>query len=133
MTRSLFGTMIFGLCLTAVTADKAHAQALADSWPPPQINSSLYPCPVPYVPREVGSTIITNQALAPHEMLYAHKYRAIYPPYYYKKCLFPCMPFVPKPCIRGTVVKVKYSTKLPCCFTLPWQATQTCFSNTQFH
>src|SRR5262249_19737958 len=46
----------------------------------PAIQASLYPCPKPDVPLEVGRTIITNPALAPHEMLYCHKYRALYPP-----------------------------------------------------
>jgi hypothetical protein len=28
--------------------------------------------------------VITNQALSPHEMLYKHRYHAMYPPFYYK-------------------------------------------------
>ncbi|MCA9071857.1 MAG: hypothetical protein KDA84_23175, partial [Planctomycetaceae bacterium] len=48
------------------------------------LNAPLYPTPQPYVPQEVGSSVITNQALAPHEMLYKHKYHAMYPPFYYK-------------------------------------------------
>lgn len=47
------------------------------------LNAPLYPSPLPNVPYQVGATMITNQALAPHEMLYPHRYRAIYPPYYY--------------------------------------------------
>src|SRR5205823_14296593 len=109
MTRMLSRTIIVALCLVAVTAVAARA----DEWPAPQIQSSLYPCPVPYVPREVGYTIITNQALAPHEMLYAHQYRALYPPYYYKKSLCCCLPFLPQPVLKGTMVKVKYNTSLP--------------------
>jgi hypothetical protein len=50
----------------------------------PRLNAPLYPSPVPYVPHWTGSTYITNQAFSPHEMLYAHKYRAMYPPFYYK-------------------------------------------------
>jgi hypothetical protein len=50
----------------------------------PYLNAPMYPCPEPYVPPEVGSTVITNQAIAPHEMLYPHTYRALYPPYYFK-------------------------------------------------
>jgi hypothetical protein len=49
----------------------------------PRLNASLYPAPVQGVPRWAGATVITNQALAPHEMLYAHQYRALYPPFYY--------------------------------------------------
>lgn len=50
----------------------------------PNLNAPMNPTPVPHVPHQVGSTIVTNQAFYPHEMLYPHKYRAMYPPYYYK-------------------------------------------------
>ena len=50
----------------------------------PRLNAPLYPSPVQHVPEYSGSTYITNQALSPHEMLYPHKYRAMYPPFYYK-------------------------------------------------
>lgn len=50
----------------------------------PNLNAPLNPTPVPHVPYQVGSSIITNQAFYPQEMLYPHKYRAMYPPYYYK-------------------------------------------------
>jgi hypothetical protein len=50
----------------------------------PRLNAPLYPSPVQYVPAWTGSTYITNQALSPHEMLYPHKYRAMYPPFYYR-------------------------------------------------
>ncbi len=87
----------------------------------PNLNSSLYPCPQPNVPVEVGQTIITNQAFYPHEMLYPHCYRAIYPPYFYEnKCGLGCLPFVPKPCIQGTVVTVKYKSRLPCGYHPPF-------------
>jgi hypothetical protein len=100
----------------------------------PAINSSLYPCPRPDVPYEVGQTIITNQAFYPHEMLYAHRYRAIYPPYFYQnKCGLACLPFFPKPCLKGTVVTVKYKSCLPWGYSPPSVATKKCFSNTQFH
>jgi hypothetical protein len=99
----------------------------------PQINSALYPCPRPDVPWEVGQTVITNQAFYPHEMLYCHRYKAIYPPFYYEnKCGLACIPFFPKPCIKGTVVTVKYKTTLPCSFYPPWGSVKKCFSNTQF-
>ena len=45
----------------------------------PQLNGSLYPSPRNDIPQEVGGTLITNQALYPHEMLYAHEYKAFYP------------------------------------------------------
>jgi hypothetical protein len=99
----------------------------------PQLNSSLYPCPKANVPVEVGQTFITNQAFYPHEMLYAHQYRALYPPFFYEnKCGLTCLPFFPKPCLRGTLVTVKYKTTYPCGFFPPWRATKHCFSNTQF-
>lgn len=51
-------------------------------------SAALYPSPVPHVPVEVGGSMITNQALAPHEMLYPHRYRALYGPFYYRKVLW---------------------------------------------
>jgi hypothetical protein len=49
----------------------------------PQTGAALYPSPVPYVPYQVGATLHTNQAFYPHEMLYPHRYTAMYPPFYY--------------------------------------------------
>lgn len=43
----------------------------------------MYPVPQPNIPAQVGSVYITNQAFAPHEMLWPHTYRAMYPPFYY--------------------------------------------------
>ena len=129
MTLTLKRSMLLALCLTALTAN----QARSDEWPAPQYNSALYPCPVAYVPREVGWTMYTNQAFAPHEMTYAHQYRALYGPYYYRKTIGSyCLPFIPKPCLQGTVVKVKYSTCLPWGFTPPSLASKPFYSNTQF-
>lgn len=50
----------------------------------PRLNAPLYPCPVQYTPAWNGGTFITNQAFAPHEMTYPHKYHAMYPPFYHK-------------------------------------------------
>jgi hypothetical protein len=50
----------------------------------PRLNAPLYPCPVQYTPVWNGGAFITNQALAPHEMTYPHKYHAMYPPFYHK-------------------------------------------------
>ena len=50
----------------------------------PYLNAPLSPTPVPNVPYQVGAAVITNQALSPHEMLYPHKYKALYPPFYHK-------------------------------------------------
>lgn len=98
----------------------------------PPIRASLYPCPRPDVPLEVGRTIITNPALAPHEMMYPHRYRALYPPYYYKnKCGITCLPFIPKPPLKGTEVTVKYSS---CHGLFGWKpaCSRVCYSNKQW-
>lgn len=50
----------------------------------PKLNAPLYPSPSQFNPPYTGGAIITNQALAPHEMLYAHKYHAMYGPFYYR-------------------------------------------------
>lgn len=50
----------------------------------PQTGAALYPAPVPGIPHQIGGTLIPNQAFHPHEMLYPHEYKAMYPPYYYK-------------------------------------------------
>lgn len=50
----------------------------------PQTGAALYPAPVPGIPQQMGGAAIMNQAFHPHEMLYAHEYHAMYPPYYYK-------------------------------------------------
>lgn len=50
----------------------------------PNLHAPMYPVPRPDIPHQMGGAMITNQALAPHEMLYPHTYRAMYPPYYYK-------------------------------------------------
>ena len=50
----------------------------------PQSQAPLYPAPVQYTPPWNGGTYITNQALAPHEFLYPHQYRAMYGPYFYE-------------------------------------------------
>lgn len=50
----------------------------------PNLDSPLYPCPNQNIPLEMGGTVITNSYMYPHEMLYHHHYRALYPPYYYK-------------------------------------------------
>ena len=79
----------------------------------PRTNAPLYPSPVQYTPSWQGGTIITNQALAPHEMLYPHQYKAMYGPFYYKvKGGWILTPFGMKQHedwkLEGTVVKVKY-------------------------
>ncbi|MDA1015352.1 MAG: hypothetical protein O3A00_12990 [Planctomycetota bacterium] len=84
----------------------------------PQTNAALYPSPKPNVPIQVGATAITTQALHPHEFLYPHDYRALYPPFYYKvKGSWFVTPFGvwsrDRWELQGTEVKVKYRSKIP--------------------
>ena len=50
----------------------------------PRLNAPMYPAPVQYTPAWNGGSFITNQAFAPHEMTYPHRYHAMYPPFYHK-------------------------------------------------
>jgi hypothetical protein len=57
----------------------------------------------------------TNPAFAPHEMLYAHEYRGLYPPFYHKTTrgwvLTPLGVYTKeKRVLTGTEVKVKYKS-----------------------
>jgi hypothetical protein len=84
----------------------------------PYLNAPMYTSPVQHVPYQVGGTFYTNQAFAPHEMLYAHKYRAIYPPYYYKvKGHWAVLPggvwSVDNWELMGTEVEVTYRSRKP--------------------
>jgi hypothetical protein len=79
----------------------------------PVLGAPLYPSPVQYTPPWTGGTVITNQALAPHEMLYPHRYHAMYGPFYYNVCgSWIVTPFGvrqhEKWKLEGTHVKVKY-------------------------
>lgn len=82
----------------------------------PQLDAPMNPVPHPNIPVQMGAVMITNQALAPQEMLYPHHYRALYPPYYYKvKGDFFWTPFGmrshEKWTLQGTMVDVKYKPK----------------------
>jgi hypothetical protein len=84
------------------------------------LSAPLYPCPQPFIPTEVGSTLITNQAFAPHEMLYPHCYCALYPPYYNKVrrswVMTPLGIYKnERRVLTGTYVSVKYHGCIP-----PW-------------
>lgn len=79
----------------------------------PHLNAPLYPSPRQDIPAQVGGTMIPHQALAPHEMLYAHEYKGLYAPYYYRvKGHWLWTPFGieshDKWELMGTEVKVKY-------------------------
>lgn len=76
-------------------------------------DAPLYPVPRPGIPLAVGGTMITNPALDPHEMLYAHRYRSLYPPFYHKTTRTWVMtPFgvhkSERRQLMGTEVEVKY-------------------------
>jgi hypothetical protein len=82
----------------------------------PYLGASLYPSPKQNIPHQVGGTMITNRAFDPHEMLYAHEYRSLYPPFYYKvKGSWLWTPFGieshDKWELIGTEVKVKYHAR----------------------
>lgn len=79
----------------------------------PQLNAPLYPSPVQNVPAWSGGSVITNQAFAPHELLYPHDYHAMYGPFYYQvKGCWLWTPFGMRQherwTLQGTEVKVKY-------------------------
>ncbi len=79
----------------------------------PQLNAPLYPSPIQNVPEWTGGTIITNQAFAPHELLYPHRYHSMYGPFYYKvKGSWILTPFGVRQHeqwkLQGTEVRVKY-------------------------
>ncbi len=79
----------------------------------PHLNAPLYPVPLPNIPYQTGGAFITNQALDPHEYLYPHRYRSLYPPFYYE--VHGCWKVFPwgvaqseRWRLRGTLVKVNY-------------------------
>ena len=83
----------------------------------PQLNSPLYPAPRQDIPLQVGGTAFTNHAFAPHEMLYRHTYRGLYPPYFYEvKGWYIWTPLGAESHdnwdLRGTEVTVKYRTSI---------------------
>ncbi|MCA9087348.1 MAG: hypothetical protein KDA90_01805 [Planctomycetaceae bacterium] len=84
----------------------------------PQLSAPLYPAPVQNTPAYAGRTLITNQAFAPHEMLYPHDYHAMYGPFYYK--VHGGWIWTPLGMrqhenwkLQGTEVKVKYRSQIP--------------------
>ena len=81
-----------------------------------RLSAPLYPSPVQNIPHQVGGVVITNPALAPHEMLYEHEYRALYPPFYYRvKGWWAWTPFGveshDKWELMGTEVRVRYKSR----------------------
>jgi hypothetical protein len=79
-STGVYSTISQGVAQEAVT----QAQGASASGAPLHPGTALYPSPIPGIPQQMGGTAISNQFLNPHEMLYAHHYRAMYPPYSYK-------------------------------------------------
>ncbi|MEQ9406142.1 MAG: hypothetical protein RIK87_00385 [Fuerstiella sp.] len=78
---------------------------------------ALYPAPQPGIPAGIGGTSIVTDALHPHEMLYPHRYKAMYGPYYYK--VNGCWVVTPFGVwsnenwkLQGTTVDVKYKSHI---------------------
>lgn len=82
-----------------------------------RLDAALYPSPRQDIPAYVGSTMITNPAFDPHEMLYAHRYRGLYGPFYHKTHRSWVMtPFGicknEKRVLVGTEVRVNYKSSI---------------------
>ena len=100
------------------------------------LNAPLYPSPRQDIPIQVGGTMITNPAFAPHEYLYAHDYNAMYGPFYYRsRGNWVITPWGvrtnEKWDLVGTTVKVKYRSKIPFFtgFSAPFNRRDTLFDN----
>ena len=100
------------------------------------LNAPLYTAPVQHVPIQVGGTMITNPAFAPHEMLYAHDYSAMYGPFYHRaRGGWVVTPWGVRSnerwTLEGTRVNVKYRSKIPFFtgFTAPFARSETMFDN----
>jgi len=83
-----------------------------------QLGAPLYPSPQPHVPIWTGATFVPTPALAPHEMLYPHTYRAMYPPFYHRVVgKYYWTPFGMRTHekweLQGTMVEVKYRSSHP--------------------
>lgn len=85
-----------------------------------RVDGAMYPSPQPGIPAYVGQTMITNPALDPHEMLYAHSYRGLYGPFYHKtQRHWVLTPFgickTEKRTLMGTEVRVNYKSHIGWC------------------
>jgi hypothetical protein len=137
MARNQLRIAVWTVILSAWTLQSAYADGAAtpvipaDGYPGgtvpadqitgygyPYLNAPLYPSPQPNVPVQVGSSVYTNQAFAPHEMLYPHTYRAMYPPFYFhvrgKWMVTPWGVWSHDHWVlQGTKVQVKYRSQKP--------------------
>lgn len=99
-----------------------------------RLGAPLYPSPRPNIPIWTGSTMITNQAFAPHEMLYPHTYRSIHGPFYHRvKGGWIWTPVGIKSHerweLQGTQVEVKYRSQPPLWVKGTWFPPATTHSN----
>ena len=83
-----------------------------------RLGAPMYPSPRPNIPIWTGGSMITTPAFAPHEMLYPHTYRAIYPPFYHRvKGGWIWTPLGMRTHerweLQGTQVQVKYRSQPP--------------------
>jgi len=100
-----------------VSAQQAAAMQGAYQVGPPRQGASMYPAPRPGIPAHVGGTAIHNAAFHPHEMMHAHRYRALYGPYYHKvKGCWVLSPFgiwsKENWKLTGTMVDVQYKSRI---------------------
>ncbi|NNJ26954.1 hypothetical protein [Alienimonas chondri] len=100
------------------------------------LNAPLYPSPRQDIPIQVGGTMITNPAFAPHEYLYAHDYNALYGPFYHRaRGTWKITPWGVRTKeewdLVGTEVKVKYRSKIPffAGFSAPFNSRHTLWDN----
>lgn len=124
-TRSQARPVYYAAPQKVVVGQPEQAHRVPEGYP--YLDAPLYPSPSQRVPYQMGGTMITNQAFAPHEMLYPHEYRAMYGPFYYKvRGSWFVWPWGVESHdrweLQGTEVKVKYSSKIPLFsrFTRPW-------------
>lgn len=101
-------------------ATNAPMQQMAPAFGMPYSGTAggaLYPAPRPGIPGYVGGTSIPNPAFHPHELMYTHRYKALYGPYYHQvKGCWMLTPFgvwsKERWKLRGTQVDVKYKNHI---------------------
>lgn len=83
-SAGVYSTVSQGIAQPQMAPAAGMSSNTSPSGAPLHPGTALYPSPVPGIPQQVGGTAVASQFLNPHEMLYAHRYRALYPPYSYK-------------------------------------------------
>lgn len=80
----MYSSVSHGVASAPKTSSPGSTASNSQSGAPLHPGTALYPSPKPGIPQQMGGTSISNQFLNPHEMLYPHRYRALYGPYSYK-------------------------------------------------